>query len=49
MIDVDIINTTSQYIIPTFALITMLNHVGMLWIVETYEQLKYYTDKHNSE
>ena len=27
----------------------MLHHVGMLWIIETHEQLKYDTDKHNSE
>ena len=27
----------------------MLHHVGMLWIIETREQLQYYMDKHNSE
>ena len=27
----------------------MLHHVGMLWIIETHEQLKYDMDKHNSE
>ena len=29
MIDVDNLNTTYQYIITTFALNTMLHHVGM--------------------
>ena len=27
----------------------MLHYVGMLWIIETHEQLKYDTEKHNSE
>ena len=27
----------------------MLHHVGMLWIIETHEQLKYDMDKHNSD
>ena len=49
MIDVDILNTTYQYIITTFVLNTILHHVGMLWIIETHEQLKYDIDKHNSE
>ena len=38
MIDVDNINTTYQYIIKIFVLNTMLNHVGMLWIIENNEQ-----------
>ena len=42
-------NTTYQYIITTFLLNTMLHHVGMLWIIENHEQLKYDTKKHNSE
>ena len=25
----------------------VLHHVGMLWIIETHEQLKYDMDKHN--
>ena len=49
MIDVDILDTTYQDIITTFVFNTMLKHVGMLWIIETHEQLKYYLDKHNSE
>ena len=49
MIDVDIINTTSQYIITNFLLNTMLHHFGMLWIIETHEQLQYDMEKHNSE
>ena len=27
----------------------MLQHVGVLWIIETHEQLQYNMDKHNSE
>ena len=39
----DIMNTTCQDIIKTFVLNTMLQHVGMLWIIETYELLQYDT------
>ena len=49
MIDVDNLNTTYQDIITNFMLNIMLHHVGMLWIIETHEQLKNYMDKHNSE
>ena len=49
IIDVDHLNTTYQDIITTFVLNTMLHHVGMLWIIETHEQLKYEMEKHNSE
>ena len=49
MIYVDIINTTYQYIITTFLLNKMPHHVGMLWIVETHEKLKYDRDKQNPE
>ena len=38
-IDVDNLNTTYQDIITNFVLNTMLHHVGMLWIIETHEQL----------
>ena len=48
MIDVDHLNTTYQDIITTFLLNTILQHVGMLWIIETHEQLQYDMDKHNS-
>ena len=48
IIDVDILDTTYQDIITTFVLNTMLHHVGMLWIIETHEQLQYDMDKHNS-
>ena len=34
MIDVDILDTTYQYIITTCVLNTMLHHVVMLWIIE---------------
>ena len=49
MIEVDHLNTTYQDIITTFVLNTMLHHVGMLWIIETHEQLKYNMEKNNSE
>ena len=44
MIDVAILDTTHQEIITTFVLNTMLNHVGMLWIIENHEELKYDMD-----
>ena len=47
MTDVDHFNTTYQDIITTFLLNTMLHHFGMLWIIETHEQLKYDMDKKN--
>ena len=47
MIDVDNMNTTYQDIITTSVLNKMLHHVGMLWIIETHEQLQYDMDKHN--
>ena len=49
MKDVNNLNTIYQDIITTFVLNTMLKHVGMLWIIETHEQLKHDMDKHNSE
>ena len=49
MIDVDNLNTTYQDIIKNSVLNTMLHHVGMIWIIETYEQLQYDTEKPNSE
>ena len=42
-------NTTYQDIITTFVLNTMLHRVGMLWIIEKHEQLKYDTDEHKSD
>ena len=48
MIGVYNINTSQQPIITTFVLNLMLQHVGMLWIIETHEQLQYDMDKHNS-
>ena len=44
----DIMNIAYQYIITTFVLDKMLHHVGMLLIIETYEQLQYDTDEQNS-
>ena len=49
MTDVDNLNTTYQDIIKIFALNTMLHHVGMLWIIENNEQLKYYMGIKNSD
>ena len=48
MIDVDILDTTYQEIITSSVLNTMLHHVGMLWIIENYEELKYDMDIQNS-
>ena len=48
MTDVDIMNTTYQYIITTFVLNIVLHHVGMLCIIETNAHLQYDMDKHNS-
>ena len=41
MIDMDNFNNTYQDIITTFLLNTMLHHVGILWTVESHEQLQY--------
>ena len=40
-------NTNYKYIIPSFVLNTLLHHVGMSWIIETHEQLKYYMKKNH--
>ena len=48
MIYGDILNTTYQEIITTFVLNKMLHHVGMLWIIENHEELKYDMDILNS-
>ena len=48
MIYIDIMNTTYQDIINPFLLNKMLQHIGMLWIIGTHEQLKYDMDKHYS-
>ena len=47
MIDVDILDNTYQETIKTFVLNTMLHHVGMLWIIENNEELKYDMDIQN--
>ena len=49
MIYVDILDTTYHDIIKTLVLNTMLHHVGMLWIIETHEQLHYDMEDQNSE
>ena len=45
----DNLNTTYQDIITNFVLNSMLQHIGMLWIIETHEQLKYDMDKNDSQ
>ena len=40
-------NTNYKDIITSFLLNTLLHHVGISWIIETDEQLKYDKDKHN--
>ena len=49
MISMDKINTTHQYIITLSVLNKILKNVGMLWITETHEQLKYEMYKNNSD
>ena len=39
-------NTNYKYVINSFVFNTLLQHVGMLWIIETHEQLKYDMEKH---
>ena len=41
MIYVDLLDTTYQEIIKQFVLNTMLHHVGMIWIIENNEELRY--------
>ena len=48
MISVYNMNNTYQDIITAFVFNTVLHHVGMLWIIETYEQIKYDVEKHYS-
>ena len=45
----DVLDNTYQYITKTFVLNKMLQHVVMLWMIETHERLKYDIEKHNSE
>ena len=41
----DNMNTNYKQIVTEFLLNTLLHHVGMSWIIETHEQLKYDMDK----
>ena len=41
MVDLYLLETDYQKIITTFVLNTMLQHVGMVWIIENHEDLKY--------
>ena len=45
----DLLDTTYQEIITTFVLNIMLHNVGMIWIIENHEQLKYDMDILNSD
>ena len=49
MIDLDLLEDYYQEIITTFVLNTMLHHVGMIWIIENNEDLKYDMDIQNSD
>ena len=42
-------NTNYNYIITQFVLNKILHRVGMSWIIETSQQLKYEIDKHNPD
>ena len=44
MIYLDLLETDYQEIITTFVLNKMLHHVGMIWIIENNEELKYDTE-----
>ena len=44
MIYLDLLETYYQEIITTFVLNKMLHHVGMIWIIENNEELKYDTE-----
>ena len=48
MIDMDLLETDYQEIITTFVLNTALHRVGMIWIIENHEDLKYDMDRKNS-
>ena len=48
MIYVDLLETYYQEIITTFVLNKMLHHVGMIWIIENHEDLKYDMEIQNS-
>ena len=45
----DILETDHQEIIPFFVLNIMLHHVGMIWMIEYNEDLKYDMELQNSD
>ena len=49
MIDLDILETDYQKIITSFVLKKMLHHVGMIWMIENHEDLKYDMESQNSD
>ena len=44
----NLLETNYQEIITTFVLNTMLHHVGMIWMIENHEDLKYDMEIQNS-
>ena len=48
MIYLDILETDYQEIITSFLLNTVLHHVGMIQMIENYEDLKYDMESQNS-
>ena len=49
MIYLDLLENYYQEIITTFVLNTMLHRVGMIWIIENHEDLKYDMELQNSD
>ena len=49
VIDVDLLEINYQEIITNIVLNTILHHVGMIWIIENHEYLKYDMDIQNSD
>ena len=47
--DSDILETDYKEIITTSALDKMLQHVGLIWIIENHEDLKYDIELQNSD
>ena len=45
----DNMNTNYKYIVTEFVLNTLLQHVGIPWIIEIHEKLKYDMDKDNPD
>ena len=48
-LSMDDMNTNYKDIVTVFLMNILLHHAGMLWIIETHGQLKYYMEKHNPD